>query len=78
MVGLYPRRKVLGGEQMGLLILPVLTPALLVGIGLCVLRETCKQVGMGCGDEFGRESLRNRRNQLQERETGIDVRGALA
>ncbi len=77
-VGLYPRAKVLRGEQVRLLVLPILAPALLVGVGLGVLRETGKQVGVGCGDALGAERLGDRRDKLQQGQTGVDVGCALA
>ena len=77
-VGLYPCREVPGREQVRFLVLPVLAPALLIGGGLHVLRETGEQVGVGRGDEFSAERLRNCRDQLQQRQTSIDVGCALA
>ena len=72
-VRLYPRRDVLGGKQVRLPVLPVLPPALAVGGGLCLLRQSCSQVGVAGGDAFGCEVLRNRRYQLQQRKTAVDA-----
>ena len=58
-------------------VLPVLAPALLERFGLGLLRESSEQVGMAGGDAFGAERLRYGRDELQKRQTRIDVGGAL-
>ena len=77
-VGLYPRAQVLGGKQVRLFVLPVLAPALLEGRRLVLLRQTGKQVGMTGGNALLDERFGNVGNELQKRETRIDVAGALA
>ncbi len=72
-VGLYPRGKVLGGKQVRLFVLPVLAPALFVGGGLRLFGETRKQVGMACRDALLRECFGNIGNELEKRQTGVDV-----
>ena len=59
-------------------VLPVLAPALLKGLSLRLLWETCKEVGVACCDALLREGLGYGGDQLQQRETSIDVARALA
>ena len=59
-------------------VLPVFAPALFVGRGLCVLRETGKQISVTRGDPLGCKRLGDGWNELQERQTGVDVACTLA
>ncbi len=63
---------------MRLFILPVLTPALLEGFGLALLRETGDKVGVAGGNAFLGKRLGHSRDELQEGQTSVDVAGALA
>ena len=63
---------------MGFRVIPVLAPALLEGFGLNVLRQTGNKVGMAGGDALLGERLRNFGDELQERQTGVDMACALA
>ena len=63
---------------MRLLLLPVLAPALLECLGLGLLRESGKQVGMAGRDALGAECLGDGRDELEKRRTRIHVGGALA
>ena len=77
-VGLNPRGNVLGGEQVGFLVLPVLAPALLEGCGLTLLRQTGDQVRMAGADALLGKRLGHSWDELQEGQTGVDVACALA
>ncbi|HEX4166606.1 MAG TPA: hypothetical protein VHZ55_14150 [Bryobacteraceae bacterium] len=59
-------------------VLPVLKPALFESFGLRLLRETGNKIGMAGGDAFPRECLGYLGNELEKRETGVDVACALA
>ena len=77
-VGLNPCAQVLGGKQVRFLVLPVLAPAVLERIGLMLLRQTGDEVGMAGGDALLHERLGDSGDELQERQTRVDVAGALA
>jgi hypothetical protein len=61
-----------------LFVLPVLAPALLEGCGLVFLPETGDEVGVAGGDAFLGECLGHRGDELEKRQTGVDVACALA
>ena len=63
---------------MRLLVLPVLAPALLVGVCLYVLGKTGDEVGVAGGNPFLGERFRHSGDELQEGETRVDVAYALA
>ena len=77
-VGLYPRGDVLGGEQVRLLVAPVLAPALGESIRLVLQWETGDQVGMAGRDAFPGERFCYFGDELQQGQTGVDVGSALA
>jgi hypothetical protein len=62
----------------GLRVLPVLAPALRKGFGLGLLRETGHKVGVAGGDAFLGERLRHGGDELEQRQTGIDMTCTLA
>jgi hypothetical protein len=63
---------------MGFVVLPILSPALLEGCGLRLLRDTGDKVGVAGRDALLDERLRHFGDELQERQTGVDVACALA
>ncbi len=77
-VGLYPGGQVLGGKQVRFGVLPVLAPALRIGVHLAFLGQTCEQVGVAGGDPLLAKRLGKLRDELQETQPGVDVRCALA
>ncbi len=77
-VALYPCGEVFRRQQVRFLVIPVLAPALLEGCGLGLLRKPGDEVGVAGGDAILCERFGHFGNQLQEREPGVDVAGALA
>jgi len=77
-VRLYPCGQAFRGKQVSFLVLPVLAPALLVRFGLRLLRQTGDEVGVTGGDSLLGERFGHCGDELQERETGVDVACALA
>jgi hypothetical protein len=63
---------------MRLFVLPILAPALLKGGSLVLLWQTCKQVRMAGRDAFLHERYGHVGYELQERQTGVDMRCTLA
>src|SRR5882762_122561 len=63
---------------MRFIVVPILAPALLKGSGLMFLRETGDQIGMAGGNAFLNKCLCDFGDELQERQTSINVRCALA
>jgi hypothetical protein len=55
---------VLGGEEVGFLVLIILAPACLKGLLLEVLRKTRDEVGMAGRDPLGLEGLGHIRNEV--------------
>jgi hypothetical protein len=62
----------------GFLVLPILSPALLEGCGLRLLRDAGDKVGVADGDALLGERFGHFGDELQERQTGVDVACALA
>ena len=77
-IGFDPSREMLGREKMRLFVLPILAPALLKGGSLVFLWQTGKQVRMAGRDAFLYERFCYVRDELQERQAGVDVRCTLA
>jgi hypothetical protein len=63
---------------MRLLVLPVLSPALLEGFCLALLRETGDEVGVARADALLGERLGHSGDEFEKRQTGVDVACALA
>ena len=63
---------------MGFVVLPILAPALLESCGLRLLRDAGDEVGVAGGDAFLGERSGYFGDELQERQTGVDVACALA
>ena len=63
---------------MGFVVLPIFSPALLESCGLRLLRDAGDKVGVAGGDALMDERLGHFGDELQERQTGVDVACTLA